>query len=94
MRFDDLCHDQGEPQTSHCRRSCGDATTGACDSEGTENIGRINKHSRHIAGGVNVVRVDVDVGAGDQDITFGYSSGEAEDVTPLTHSMSTRLERN
>ena len=48
------------------RLSCGDATTGACDSEGTENSGRINKQSPDIAGGVNVSRVDVDGGAGNQ----------------------------
>ena len=37
---------------------------------------------------------DVDVGPGDQGGTFGYSRGETDDVTPLTHSRSTRLERN
>ena len=55
---------------------------------------RINKQSPDIAGGVNVGNDDLDVGAGDQDITFGYSSDEAEDVMPLRHSMSARLERN
>ena len=55
---------------------------------------RINKLSPHIAGGVNVGNDDLDVGAGNQDIMFGYSSDETEDVMPLTHSMSTRLERN
>ena len=33
MRF---CHEQGGSQTSYCRRPCGDATTGAWDSEGTK----------------------------------------------------------
>ena len=55
---------------------------------------RINKQSPDIAGGVNVGNDDLDVGAGDQDITFGYSSDEIEEFMPLTHSMSTRLERN
>ena len=55
---------------------------------------RINKQSPDIECGVNVGNNDLDVGAGDQDITFGYSSGETEDVIPLTHSMSTRLEGN
>ena len=52
---------------------------------------RINKQSPDIAREVNVGNDDLD---GEQDITFGYSSDETEDVTPLTHSMSTRLERN
>ena len=55
---------------------------------------RINKQSPYIAGGVDVGNDDLDVGAGDQDTTFGYSSDETEDFMPLTHSMSTRLERN
>ena len=54
----------------------------------------INKQSPDIAGGGNVGNDDLDVGVGDQEITFGYSSGETEDVTPPTHSMTTRLERN
>ena len=42
MSFDeaeDLCRHQGGSRTEHCRHSCGNATTGACDSEGTENSG-------------------------------------------------------
>ena len=39
---------------------------------------RINKQSPDIAGGLNVDNDDLDVGAGH--ITFGYSSGETEDV--------------
>merc|ERR1712040_11808 len=34
---------------------------------------------------------DLDVGAGDQGIMFGYASDETEDCMPLTHSMATRL---
>merc|ERR1712226_1423298 len=52
---------------------------------------RINKQSPDIAGGVHVGKEDLDVGAGDQRIMFGYASGETEDCMPLTHSMATRL---
>jgi len=52
---------------------------------------RINKQSPDIAGGVHVGKEDLDVGAGDQGIMFGYASDETEDCMPLTHSMATRL---
>jgi S-adenosylmethionine synthetase len=52
---------------------------------------RINKQSPDIAGGVHVGKDDMDVGAGDQGIMFGYASDETEDCMPLTHSMATRL---
>merc|ERR1712159_486586 len=52
---------------------------------------RINKQSPDIAGGVHVGKEDLDVGAGDQGIMFGYASDETEDSMPLTHSMATRL---
>merc|ERR1739848_865704 len=52
---------------------------------------RINKRSPDIAGGVHVGKEDMDVGAGDQGIMFGYASDETEDCMPLTHSMATRL---
>merc|ERR1712070_539905 len=51
---------------------------------------RINKQSPDIAGGVHVGKDDMDVGAGDQGIMFGYASDETEDCMPLTHSMATR----
>merc|ERR1712076_353419 len=51
---------------------------------------RINKQSPDIAGGVHVGKEDLDVGAGDQGIMFGYASDETEDCMPLTHSMATR----
>merc|ERR1712025_687666 len=44
-----------------------------------------------IAGGVHVGKEEMDVGAGDQGIMFGYASDETEDCMPLTHSMATRL---
>merc|ERR1712129_548960 len=43
------------------------------------------------AGGVHVGKDEMDVGAGDQGIMFGYASDETEDCMPLTHSMATRL---
>merc|ERR1712187_102785 len=52
---------------------------------------RINKQSPDIAGGVHVGKEDLDVGAGDQGIMFGYATDETEDCMPLTHSMATRL---
>merc|ERR1712099_139548 len=52
---------------------------------------RINKQSPDIAGGVHVGKDDLDVGAGDQGIMFGYAGDETEDCMPLTHSMATRL---
>merc|ERR1712190_127523 len=52
---------------------------------------RINKQSPDMGGGVHVGKEDLDVGAGDQGIMFGYASDETEDCMPLTHSMATRL---
>merc|ERR1712050_654429 len=54
-------------------------------------IVRINKQSPDIAGGVHVGKDDLDVGAGDQGIMFGYASDETEDCMPLTHAVATRL---
>merc|ERR1712194_739352 len=34
---------------------------------------------------------EMDMGAGDQGIMFGYASDETEDCMPLTHSIATRL---
>merc|ERR1711972_691646 len=52
---------------------------------------RINKQSPDIAGGVHVGKDDLDVGAGDQGIMFGYATDETEDGMPLTHSLATKL---
>jgi S-adenosylmethionine synthetase len=61
----------------------------SCDS--CEVLVRINKQSPDIAGGVHVGKSDLDVGAGDQGIMFGYASDETENCMPLTHMMATSL---
>merc|ERR1711907_505168 len=61
----------------------------SCDT--CEVLVRINKQSPDIAGGVHVGKSDLDVGAGDQGIMFGYASDETANCMPLTIFMATQL---
>ncbi len=61
------------------------------DHNTCEVLVRINKQSPDIAGGVHVGKDDMDVGAGDQGIMFGYASDETECCMPLTHLLANWL---
>jgi len=61
------------------------------DYKTMEVIVRVNKQSPDIAGGVHVGKSEMDVGAGDQGLMFGYASDETKSTMPLTHYLATRL---
>ena len=54
---------------------------------------KINKQSFDIAGGVHIGKDDLNDGADDQGIMFGNARDETENATPLTHLITTRLEK-
>merc|ERR1712232_1494852 len=69
----------------------GSAESKGLSCKSCEVLVRINKQSPDIAGGVHVGKDDLDIGAGDQGIMFGYASDETEVCMPLTILMATRL---
>ncbi|GIQ80279.1 S-adenosylmethionine synthetase [Kipferlia bialata] len=54
-------------------------------------VNLIDRQSPDIAQAVHVGKDQLDIGAGDQGLMFGYATDESEEYMPITHLMACRL---